>query len=164
MTILLILQIDIFLQHICDTRFFFLGSFAEIVLSGGETSTIIFRNTIRPKQHFCMVLMYRSGPTIDGSKVSNKVAVTFEMPNARPVIMNLPSVSSKQFFQYSIDLNWTYDTKVIFLFYIHYFELRDIYYLSKRIEIDSRNSSRKIKSNGCFNYSSYMDFYYQSAI
>lgn len=118
MTIPLILEIDILLQPISDAYYFLsiLGSFAEIVLSGGETSTIIFRNTIRPKQSFCVVLMYRSGPTIDGSKVSNKAAVTFEMPNARPVIMNLPSVSSKQFFQYSIDLSWAYDTKVIFLF------------------------------------------------
>lgn len=115
---------DIFLLPISDAYYsflFILGSFAEIVLNGGETSTITFRNIIRPKQYFCVVLMYRSGPTIDGYKVSNKATVTFEMPNARPVIMNLPSASSKQFFQYRIDLSWTYDTKVISFLYIHYF-------------------------------------------
>ena len=121
MNISLILQMYVFLKYTVDTCFFLkiLGSFAEIVLNGGETSTMVFRNTIRPKRNFCLVIMYRSGPIIDGLKTSNSAVVTFEMPNARPVVMNLPNILSKQFFQYSLDLSWTYDTKVIRFFYTH---------------------------------------------
>lgn len=92
------------------------GSYAEVVLNGGEISTLILKKIIRPKQNFCLIVMYRTGPTVDGHQSSNTAVVNFKMPNARPTLVTLPSFPSKQFINQSIDLSWSYDTKVSFTF------------------------------------------------
>lgn len=93
------------------------GSFAEIILAGGETSTLKLKTTMRPKQNFCLVMKYRSGPSVDGQKLANSAVMTLEIQNGGPVTMILPRNSNvQQFFQYSVDLGWSYDTKASFTF------------------------------------------------
>lgn len=91
----------------------FTDSFAEIVLNGGETSTLQFKHVIKPKENFCLRVIYRSGPAVEGQSSNNKAIITFEIPNSPPVVMDLPDMPVKLMFSTNeISIAWNYNTKV----------------------------------------------------
>ncbi|XP_054724749.1 CRISP/Allergen/PR-1-like [Uloborus diversus] len=88
------------------------GSHAEIILKGGEKSVLYFSKQIKSKGRFCLVLTYRTGPTLAGQIDSNSVVATYEPENSSPVKFTLESTgSSTEFMNFNMDLLWGGVTK-----------------------------------------------------
>ncbi|XP_055939489.1 CRISP/Allergen/PR-1-like [Argiope bruennichi] len=88
-----------------------IGNYVSIVLDGGESSTVIFKNKISPtKSNFCVRIVFRKGPLKAGEPDRSHLSADFNPTGYLPVHMDL-SLTSPIYVPFSLDLSWKADTK-----------------------------------------------------
>ena len=114
------------------------GNYLGIVLKGGEESTMIFNNRIKPStSSFCFVINYRKGPNLDGQQEDNTAIETFTITDSQfEVKQNLPTFSGsdkQQFNQFKMSLGWSMETEFKITFSVppgkpeQFLEIQSIY-------------------------------------
>ncbi|XP_055937457.1 CRISP/Allergen/PR-1-like [Argiope bruennichi] len=92
------------------------GNYNSIILNGGRSTTVTFKNPITPHQGaFCLIVNFRKGPLDASRSDESSFKANFKMDYAvaPPMELNPRSTTFKQF---NIDLGWGIKTTLGFTF------------------------------------------------